>query len=229
MGEPLRAVPSDLEGTPLLHAQAFHFFGNPDEILVQVPELLKLRETHGIKNRPLIVWEPLPAACIMLNRLSFFEACRLVDIFSPNHLEAHGLFENQALTEYNASKIESLGQQFVDSSLNPGSGLTVIIRAGEHGAVIMGHTQRPVWFPPYYENHSQKVVDATGAGNTFLGGYIAGLQLTGDHLKAMCYGAVAASFALEQFGLPSIKLATVGVFCNDSSVADRLDEYKKRL
>jgi hypothetical protein len=40
---PLRATPDRLAGTRLLTARAFHFFGTPDEIMVQVPLLLSLR------------------------------------------------------------------------------------------------------------------------------------------------------------------------------------------
>jgi hypothetical protein len=41
------------------------------------------------------------------------------------------------------------------------------------------------------------------AGNSFLGGYIAGLSLSsGDPYEAALYATVSASFVVEQFGLP---------------------------
>ncbi|KAK3201764.1 hypothetical protein GRF29_164g593281 [Pseudopithomyces chartarum] len=44
---PLKAAPSDLRNTPLLHAKVFHLFGPPEEILILVPELLHLRHEAG--------------------------------------------------------------------------------------------------------------------------------------------------------------------------------------
>lgn len=45
----------------------------------------------------------------------------------------------------------------------------------------------------------------TSAGNAFLGGYVAGLSLSGgDPYEAALYATVSASFVVEQFGLPSL-------------------------
>jgi sugar/nucleoside kinase (ribokinase family) len=48
------------------------------------------------------------------------------------------------------------------------------------------------------------VVDPTGAGNAYCGGFLAGYIETGDVLTAARYGAIAASFLVEQAGLPEI-------------------------
>jgi ribokinase len=42
--------------------------------------------------------------------------------------------------------------------------------------------------------------DPTGAGDAYCGGFLAGLLLTGDPLRAACCGTVSASFAVESFG-----------------------------
>ena len=73
------------------------------------------------------------------------------------------------------------------------------------------------------------MVDPTGAGNTFLGGFVAGLQTTGDVHDAVCYGHVAASFALEQIGLPTLEETEGRVVCNGVVVMERLEEYRRRL
>jgi sugar/nucleoside kinase (ribokinase family) len=57
------------------------------------------------------------------------------------------------------------------------------------------------WVPPYYEN-ADRVVCTMGAGNSFLGGLAIGWAEKKDWRPACCYGAVAASFVLEQLGLP---------------------------
>ena len=44
-----------------------------------------------------------------------------------------------------------------------------------------------------------KVVDTTGAGDAFCGGFQVGLFETGDPVQAALYGAVSASFVIEEF------------------------------
>ena len=46
-----------------------------------------------------------------------------------------------------------------------------------------------------------QVVDPTGAGDAFCGGFLVGLARTGDPIQACHYGAVSASFIIEQFGV----------------------------
>ncbi len=44
-------------------------------------------------------------------------------------------------------------------------------------------------------------VDPTGAGDAFCGGFLVGLAHTGDPVDAALYGAVSASFIIEDFGV----------------------------
>lgn len=180
VGEPLRANPDDLQDTPLLHADAIHLFGPPHEIMAQVPQLLQLREQAKNTSRPLLVWEPLPSSCTTSNREPILAACKLVDVFSPNHLEVATIFQDAPLPKFDSERLEDFGQSFLDSSIGPGGDGVVVIRAGEHGAVALSRSMRPTWLPPYYKEGSASVVDPTGAGNTFLGGYIAGWQKTSE-------------------------------------------------
>jgi sugar/nucleoside kinase (ribokinase family) len=52
------------------------------------------------------------------------------------------------------------------------------------------------------------VVDVTGAGNAYCGGFLVGYLETDDIATAAMYGAVSASFAVEQFGIPHIGAET---------------------
>lgn len=45
------------------------------------------------------------------------------------------------------------------------------------------------------------VVDPTGAGDAFCGGFLVGLARTNDPVQASLYGAVSASFVIEEFGV----------------------------
>lgn len=73
--------------------------------------------------------------------------------------------------------------------------------------------------------HSQ-VVDTTGAGNCFLGGYAIGLLTTGDPVAAAHFGAVASSFVVQQLGLPKLDVEAAGVAperWNGETVLGRLE------
>ncbi|OTA69257.1 hypothetical protein K449DRAFT_428693 [Hypoxylon sp. EC38] len=87
------------------------------------------------------------------------------------------------------------------------------------------------WLPPYYDQPCSKVVDPTGAGNAFLGGFTVSLLETNDPREASICGSVASSYALEQFGVPNLTPSSwfSGELWNGTKVAARVEEYKKRL
>jgi ribokinase len=53
-----------------------------------------------------------------------------------------------------------------------------------------------------------EVVDLTGAGDAFCGGFLAGMHLTGDVERAAAFGTVSASFAVEGIGIARLIVAT---------------------
>ena len=73
----------------------------------------------------------------------------------------------------------------------------VVIKVGSKGSLIYHRDSREHWHIPPYPTD---VVDVTGAGDAFCGGFMVGLDETDDPALAACYGAVSASFVLEGFG-----------------------------
>lgn len=224
---PIRPTPRDLVGMPLLRARAFHFFGTPQEVMEQIPSLHDLRQKHHPDlPKPCIVWEPLPSSCVPENLDKFKEACKLVDVFSPNHLELAALFSSDQPLHPSTSllaRLEALGQHFLAAGISPSNTGTLIIRAGADGALALQVDRPAVHVPAFYPHGSGKVVDPTGAGNAFLGGYVAGWLREGHVRQALHYGAVAASFALEQIGLPRSEDVSA------EAGMERLDEFRGRL
>ncbi|MBK8021851.1 MAG: hypothetical protein IPK19_10610 [Chloroflexi bacterium] len=108
-----------------------------------------------------------------------------VDLFSLNLTEGRmltGLDEPDAI---------------VDRLLNAGAGV-VALRQGARGALVADEHRRlripacPV-----------TVVDVTGGGNAFCGGFLAGYcESAADLHTAGFYGSVSASFVIEQYGQP---------------------------
>lgn len=85
------------------------------------------------------------------------------------------------------------------------------------------------WIPAYHHDAS-KVVDPTGGGNTFLGGMSIALARGEDLETAAIWGSVAASFAIEQVGVPTLGEAENGKETwNEWDVLKRAEELKKRL
>jgi cytidine kinase len=85
----------------------------------------------------------------------------------------------------------------------------VIIKKGEHGSVLV----RPdmIFVAPAYP--LEEVVDPTGAGDSFAGGfmgYLASIEANNvkDFKSAVVYGNVMGSFAVEDFGLT--RLISIG-------------------
>ena len=77
----------------------------------------------------------------------------------------------------------------------------VIIKKGEHGALLFHDTQ--VFFAPALP--LEDVFDPTGAGDTFAGGFIGYIASTDDPSfenmkRAIIYGSGMASFCVEKFG-----------------------------
>ena len=112
-----------------------------------------------------------------------------VDVFVLNDAEARQLTEEANLNKA-ARKILDYG---------PGR---VIIKKGEHGSVTF--TKTSFFSSPAYP--LECIVDPTGAGDTFAGGFLGYLASTGDLSeanirKAIVYGTVLASFNVEDFSL----------------------------
>jgi sugar/nucleoside kinase (ribokinase family) len=98
---------------------------------------------------------------------------------------------------------------------------TVVVKRGEYGACLF--KDDTIFFAPGYP--LEEVHDPTGAGDTFAGGfmgYLAGAaELSDAHLRrALVYGSVMASFAVEEFGLSRLLRLT------KAEIEERFGEFK---
>ncbi len=74
----------------------------------------------------------------------------------------------------------------------------VVVKMGSEGSLIYKTSNEKFLHIPIYDT---EVVDTTGAGDAYCGGFMAMLVKTGDLKKAGLAGAVSASFAIEGIGL----------------------------
>jgi sugar/nucleoside kinase (ribokinase family) len=121
-----------------------------------------------------------------------------VDVFFINDSEARLLSGN----------INLIGAARTILDMGP---TAVVIKKGEHGAFLF--TQNFRVFAPAYP--LEEVVDPTGAGDSFAGGFIGYLAKAGglhelNLRRAMYYGTIAASFTCESFSVGRLKSLTHG-------------------
>lgn len=104
----------------------------------------------------------------------------------------------------------------------------VVIKKGEHGALLM--SKNMLFLAPAYP--LDKVVDPTGAGDTFAGGFLGYLdqqkKLTDDALKqAVLAGTTMASYCCQGFGLTRTSRLTAENIQSRLDELRALTEYKK--
>ena len=97
----------------------------------------------------------------------------------------------------------------------------VIIKRGEYGAVLYNEDQR--FIVPAYP--VQNIVDPTGAGDSFAGGFMGYISATSRHdpesyRQAVIAGSVIASFTVEGFGLDRLANLT------NQEITDRFFEFE---
>ena len=116
------------------------------------------------------------------------KAIAKVDILTVNDEEARQLTSEHSLNKA-ARQILKMGPKYV------------IIKKGEHGALLFDENN--IFFAPALP--LEDVVDPTGAGDTFAGGFMGYIANTGEvsfeNLKrAIILGSAMASFTCEKFG-----------------------------
>ncbi|MEZ4891492.1 MAG: PfkB family carbohydrate kinase [Saprospiraceae bacterium] len=132
-----------------------------------------------------------------------------VDVLTINDEEARQLSGEHSLMKA-ARVIHQMGPK------------NLIIKKGEHGALLFHDGE--IFFAPALP--LAEVVDPTGAGDTFAGGFIGYLAKTGDlsfanMKRAVIYGSAMASFCVERFSVDHLKELTPDI------IQDRVKQFAK--
>jgi len=136
-----------------------------------------------------IMWEPPPPYMIPSNRQHFRQTAPTADIVSPNLLEARTL--------YGVDDPVTLMRLMLDDGAR-----IAALRMGEEGSLVGKQGCDEVLALPAVP--VPQVVDHTGAGNAYCGGFVVGWVETGDLRTAACYAGVSASFTVEVIGVPEM-------------------------
>ncbi|MFQ5521686.1 MAG: PfkB family carbohydrate kinase [Candidatus Methylomirabilia bacterium] len=176
-------LPGPLRQTP------FIFLANIDPEL-QLEVLRQLKRPQLVALDTMNFW-------IERKREALLQVLAEVDVLLINDAETRQLAREPNLIKA-ARGVLSLGPR------------TVVVKRGEYGALMIsdGH----FFFVPAYPLES--VFDPTGAGDTFAGGfmgYLAKCEVAGGSAirRAIAYGSVMASFAVEDFSVNRLTKLTL--------------------
>lgn len=179
--------------------------------LANIDPELQLEVLDQVENPKLV-------ACDTMNfwienkRDALVEVLKRVDVAFMNDAEARQLIGTGSIVKA-ASEIRRLGPD------------TVVIKKGEHGALMFCDSSLCFAAPSY---PLEEVVDPTGAGDSFAGGFIGYLAHTGDASernirKAVIYGSTMASHNVEGFSLKRFR--EIG----PKDISDRYNEFKEMV
>ncbi len=73
----------------------------------------------------------------------------------------------------------------------------MVVKMGSRGSIAYLSGKDEFYSIPIYDVDAR---DTTGAGDTFCGGFIAGLELYGDIVRAAAMGNVSSSYTVQDFG-----------------------------
>ena len=156
--------------------------------LANINPELQMDVLKQVKNAELVVCDTMNL-WISERKSELLETIKHVDILVLNDAEASQLTDDSNLTRA-ARKILDQGPK------------RVVIKAGQYG--VMTFTKNSFFAAPAYP--LEDVIDTTGAGDTFAGGFVGYLASTRDTSekgvrKAILYGTVMASFNVQDFSL----------------------------
>jgi sugar/nucleoside kinase (ribokinase family) len=177
------------------------FLGNIDPVL-QLEVLDQMRAPAAVICDTMNYW-------IEGSRDALVELLKRVDILMVNDAEARQLAGDHNLLRA-ARWIQERGPRLV------------VVKKGEHGAILFG----PDWmfFVPGFP--LEVIFDPTGAGDSFAGGFVGYLasvdsQEPDDLRRAMVYGSVMGSFAVESFSVDRL------YSLDDMAILKRIMEFKE--
>ncbi len=160
-------------------AAGYHFSwnGNDRDLFTLLEEIKKLNPDARI------VYEPSPKDCH--KPVDFFKQLFVfIDGFSPSQSEGQSILK--------IDQPENIIAEFVGM----GSQCTAL-RLGREGSMAGTSTGRLYKIPAA----EAKVVDVTGAGNAYSGGFLCGLTSHRPIQECLAMASVSASFEIEQYGL----------------------------
>ncbi|KAA3616940.1 MAG: sugar kinase [Calditrichaeota bacterium] len=178
--------------------------------LANIAPELQLQVLEQVNNPKLVVLDTMNL-WINISRDALEQVVRKSDIVIINDEELMQFTEEENLVKA-VKKIVAMGPS------------KLVIKRGEYGALL--YSNNKFFFAPAYP--LENVVDPTGAGDTFAGGFLGYLastnEINDETLRhALVYGCTTASFTVEDFGLLNLKNLS------KEQLESRFDEFKEMM
>ncbi|XBW37889.1 hypothetical protein QEN19_003467 [Hanseniaspora menglaensis] len=198
-----------------------------------------LKIDNGLYKCYNFVWEPTPDMCKLeyladiLSILQFYNQKKGFNMtFSPNSEEFLQLITGELVIDPSLDLIKKVFfKNFEKLFFNHNH--KYVIRCGKLGCLLYNNKLKKFTkYPAYHDDTTKdKIVDATGCGNSFIGAYATALVLTDFDYEIGCiFGNIASGIVLEQKGLPTLsKDSKMVPIWNKISFNERLDIYKNKL
>lgn len=154
--------------------------------LANIHPSLQLSVINQMAGKPLIVTDTMNL-WIETTKNELLEVLKKSDILLINESEAE-LISGTNNIDRSAVQLQGLGPS------------TVVIKKGSSGAVLF-HGEEKVSIGAY---PVKDVIDTTGAGDTFGGGFVSALASGGTFRDALIKGSALASICVEGFGVESL-------------------------
>ena len=154
--------------------------------LANIHPSLQLSVINQMAGKPLIVTDTMNL-WIETTKNELLEVLKKSDILLINESEAE-LISGTNNIDRSAVQLQGLGPS------------TVVIKKGSSGAVLF-HGEEKVSIGAY---PVKDVIDTTGAGDTFGGGFVSALASGGTFRDALIKGSALASICVEGFGIESL-------------------------
>lgn len=165
-------------------ARAIHFGVNPMR-----PDFELVRALREDGEAQFISIEPFTHALSPLSSGDLHRLVTLGDVFSPNEREAKSFFAS-------ASRMEA--RDLVRAMCDAGAKI-VCLRRGAKGAIVYDSRTNVGYQCGAF---STRVVDETGCGNAFCGGFAASIVAGQGIREGLVLGTAASSIMLEHVGVP---------------------------
>ena len=185
-----------------------HFKDASIVLLGNLDPNLQLVVLNQLSRKPTLVVMDTMNFWIESYREKLDEVIGKVDVISVNDEEARMITSTHSLVEA-AKKLQQMGPKYV------------IIKKGEHGALLFHENQ--IFCAPALP--LERVFDPTGAGDSFIGGFVGYLSqcknVSFEEMKtATIIGSAMASFTVQKFGTKSLEELIL------PELKERLDIFK---
>lgn len=165
---------------PYRHAKGYHLA--PQSPAGHLRNLASLGE---LSHAPVVTMDILSDAYVDAHAYKDLAPLANLTAFLPSREEVQRIWQPQSMVRW------------MHEVQNTCPSLTLAVKTGPAGSLVLGHNSEMVLWVPSFPS---LVLDTTGAGDAYCGGFLAGLVQGKSVKECAAMGTVSASYVIEAFG-----------------------------